>query len=125
MRNGDVTSTVVPLLRDRSILDHSRAEEVLQTKFRSRDGLDIETLLDSAKNGALTYNDILVLPGYIGIEAALLIGLAQKADRSQALEHRKYLSIRQSQNESRSKPLFSPRRWTLSQSIRWQYTWRC
>jgi IMP dehydrogenase len=28
--------------------------------------LDVYTLLNSAKNGGLTYNDFLVLPGYIG-----------------------------------------------------------
>lgn len=95
MRNGDVSSTMVPLHRDRSILDHFRAEEVLQTEFRTKDGLDINTLLDSTKNGALTYNDILVLPGYIGIEAALLISLVQKADQSQASGHQKSLSTRQ------------------------------
>jgi len=66
MTNGDVTSSVVPLLRDRSILDYTKAEELLATEFGAKDGMDVETLLDSNKNGALTYNDFLVLPGYIG-----------------------------------------------------------
>jgi IMP dehydrogenase len=73
--NGDAKSTVVPLLRERSILDFTKAEEVLQTEFKAKDGLDVESLLDSNKNGALTYNDFLVLPGYIGTRLASHIGL--------------------------------------------------
>lgn len=75
MTNGDAKSTSVHLLRDRPILDYTRAEEVLRTKFKEKDGLDAETLLDSVKNGALTYNDFLVLPGYISTRPALQIGL--------------------------------------------------
>merc|ERR1712093_772306 len=46
------------------ILDHTKALEVLK-QYEERDGLDIESLLDSKKHGGLTYNDFLVLPGYI------------------------------------------------------------
>ena len=95
LTNGGVTSTMVPLLRDGSILDHSKAEEVLQTKFKTKDGLDVDTLLDSTKNGALTYNDFLVLPGYIGIEVLWLVDLVSKTDQIQAFQHRKYRLIRQ------------------------------
>lgn len=70
MTNGDVKSPTVPLLGDLTILDCTKAEEVLQTSFQTKDGLDIGTLLDSSKNGALTYNDFLVLPGHIGTAAA-------------------------------------------------------
>lgn len=72
--NGDVTSTVVPLLRHGSIVDYTKAEEVLKTKFETKDGLDVDSLLDSTKNGALTYNDFLVLPGFIGMEALSACG---------------------------------------------------
>lgn len=48
------------------ILDHTTALEVLEDEYSNRDGLDARTLLDSAKHGALTYNDFLILPGYIG-----------------------------------------------------------
>lgn len=51
-----------------SILNHKTALEVL--KNEPRDGLDIESLLNSSKNGGLTYNDFLVLPGYIGFPAS-------------------------------------------------------
>lgn len=47
------------------IQDYTKALEVLDT-YTARDGLDVDTLLDSDKHGALTYNDFLILPGYIG-----------------------------------------------------------
>jgi hypothetical protein len=34
-------------------------------EYPSRDGLHIDTLLDSDSHGALTYNDFLILPGSI------------------------------------------------------------
>lgn len=93
MSNGDVKSTPLPLLRDLSIIDYTTAEQVLQTKFETKDGLDVETLLDSTKNGALTYNDFLVLPGYIGTGLAFCTGLVCETDQVQALLHRRYHSI--------------------------------
>ena len=48
-------------------LDYSHALDVLKTEYVSRDGLDAKALLDSSRNGGLTYNDFLVLPGYIGM----------------------------------------------------------
>ncbi|KAK7567948.1 inosine-5'-monophosphate dehydrogenase IMD2 [Phyllosticta citricarpa] len=51
-------------------LDHTTALEVLKNDYGERDGLDIHTLIDSKLNGGLTYNDFLVLPGYIGFPAA-------------------------------------------------------
>ena len=47
------------------ILDYASALEVVKT-YTNKDGLDVDTLLDSDKHGALTYNDFLILPGYIG-----------------------------------------------------------
>jgi hypothetical protein len=52
-----------------SLLHHSSALEVLK-EFEERDGLDIKALLDSKRHGGLTYNDFLVLPGYIGFAAS-------------------------------------------------------
>jgi len=49
-------------------LHHSKALEVLR-QYEERDGLDIKSLLDSKRHGGLTYNDFLVLPGYIGFAA--------------------------------------------------------
>jgi IMP dehydrogenase len=55
-----------------SIIDHTKALEVL-TQYEERDGLDVKSLLDSKKHGGLTYNDFLVLPGYIGFAASEVI----------------------------------------------------
>ena len=49
------------------IQDYTKALEILERDYPTRDGLDVDTLLDSDKHGALTYNDFLILPGYIGI----------------------------------------------------------
>jgi hypothetical protein len=49
-------------------LDPSRAMELLESDFAQGDGLDAKTLMDSRLNGGLTYNDFLVLPGYIGVQ---------------------------------------------------------
>ena len=64
--NGDANGATVPLNRGLEILDHKNALQILKNEYPERDGLDAKTLLDSNKNGALTYNDFLVLPGYIG-----------------------------------------------------------
>ncbi|PYH92452.1 inosine-5'-monophosphate dehydrogenase [Aspergillus ellipticus CBS 707.79] len=52
------------------IQDHTKALEVLAKEYSTKDGLDVDTLLDSDKHGALTYNDFLILPGYIGFPAS-------------------------------------------------------
>jgi len=52
-----------------SVLDFTTAEEVLK-EYESRDGLDIRELMDARAHGGLTYNDFLVLPGYIGFPAS-------------------------------------------------------
>lgn len=46
------------------IQDYTKAIDVL-AEYSSRDGLHIDSLLDSDKHGALTYNDFLILPGSI------------------------------------------------------------
>ena len=61
--NGDFQSSAA---MKAEISDHTKAVEILKRDYTTRDGLDIDTLLDSDKHGALTYNDFLVLPGYIG-----------------------------------------------------------
>lgn len=55
--------------RNVEILDHLNAVEVLK-EYKSLDGLDIHELMDTAKHGGLTYNDFLLLPGYIGFPAS-------------------------------------------------------
>jgi IMP dehydrogenase len=54
------------------LLDPAKALDVL-SQYEARDGLDINELLDSRKHGGLTYNDFLVLPGYIGFPASEVI----------------------------------------------------
>ncbi|KAI9801845.1 MAG: inosine-5'-monophosphate dehydrogenase [Piccolia ochrophora] len=70
LSNGDVAATPPSLVPGKDLLDHKTALSVLQNEYRARDGLDAQTLLDSAKHGGLTYNDFLILPGYIGFPAS-------------------------------------------------------
>merc|ERR1712230_6188 len=67
--NGDSASNGVPLNRNLEKQDWRKAEELLK-EYESLDGLNVHTLIDSKENGALTYNDFLVLPGYIGFAAS-------------------------------------------------------
>ncbi|KAM7222919.1 IMP dehydrogenase/GMP reductase [Rhypophila decipiens] len=53
----------------KKVLDHATAEEVLK-EYQSRDGLSVQDLMDSKAQGGLTYNDFLILPGYIGFPAS-------------------------------------------------------
>ena len=51
--------------------DHTQALQELEqcgTKNR-RDGLSAEELMDSITQGGLTYNDFLILPGFIDFQA--------------------------------------------------------
>ncbi|KAI1368261.1 inosine-5'-monophosphate dehydrogenase IMD4 [Xylaria arbuscula] len=50
-------------------LDHTRAIELLK-EYESQDGLSLHELMDTKTRGGLTYNDFLVLPGYIGFPAS-------------------------------------------------------
>ncbi|CAO3679584.1 unnamed protein product [Rhizopus stolonifer] len=51
-----------------SFLDCSTANSVLN-EYGRRDGLSVEALMDEQLSGGLTYNDFLVLPGYINFAA--------------------------------------------------------
>jgi IMP dehydrogenase len=50
-------------------LDYKKANEILRQKF-SADGLSAKELMDSKVHGGLTYNDFLILPGYINFPAS-------------------------------------------------------
>ena len=52
-----------------AVLDHKTALEVL-AGYETRDGLSLDELMDARKHGGLTYNDFLLLPGYIGFAAS-------------------------------------------------------
>jgi len=71
--NGDVVNGVVAshLAPGAKVLDHTCAVEILESEYDGKDGLDVETLIDSKRNGGLTYNDFLILPGYIGTFGSL------------------------------------------------------
>jgi IMP dehydrogenase len=66
--NGTPQPSVFP----ETILPYADALKVLD-EYEERDGLDIKNLMDSKKHGGLTYNDFLVLPGYIGFAASEVV----------------------------------------------------
>ncbi|KAL2106764.1 hypothetical protein VUR80DRAFT_6234 [Thermomyces stellatus] len=51
------------------IRDYRLAVEDLK-EFETKDGLSMAELMDTRKHGGLTYNDFLMLPGYIGFPAS-------------------------------------------------------
>jgi IMP dehydrogenase len=65
--NGDAHNGpgTKPTSSPTNFLDHTHALEVLN-ECEGGDGLDVQTLMNSKLNGGLTYNDFLILPGYIG-----------------------------------------------------------
>ncbi|KAI9656433.1 MAG: hypothetical protein M1829_000392 [Trizodia sp. TS-e1964] len=66
LRNGTTSASI---LSNEKLLDYTKAHNILKNEGLN-DGLDAFELLNSAKNGGLTYNDFLVLPGYIGFPAS-------------------------------------------------------
>ncbi|KAL2755077.1 hypothetical protein ACRALDRAFT_1064802 [Sodiomyces alcalophilus JCM 7366] len=51
------------------VLDSKTAIDVLK-EYETLDGLDVHELMDTRKHGGLTYNDFLLMPGYIGFPAS-------------------------------------------------------
>lgn len=72
LTNGDTTNGTSQLALAEEALDHTKALDILRNEYKDADGLDAKTLLDSQINGGLTYNDFLVLPGYIGISTKVV-----------------------------------------------------
>ncbi|TKA64323.1 Inosine-5'-monophosphate dehydrogenase [Cryomyces minteri] len=68
--NGGSMAGSESVLPKSKVMDFSQALDVLKNEYPERDGIDIKTLVDSQKNGGLTYNDFLILPGYIGFPAS-------------------------------------------------------
>ncbi|MCJ1442918.1 MAG: hypothetical protein MMC23_003415 [Stictis urceolatum] len=68
--NGDAAAESAQLLAGQKNLDYKDALQVLKVEYKTKDGLSATELLDSKQNGGLTYNDFLVLPGYIGFPAS-------------------------------------------------------
>lgn len=69
MPHNNGAASTAPAAFFSQTLDHKKALEVLK-QYEERDGLNVTDLLDSKKHGGLTYNDFLVLPGYIGFAAS-------------------------------------------------------
>lgn len=65
--SGDSMEGTVPVLKKVEVLDFKTANQVLKSDYKEQDGVDVHTLLDSKLRGGLTYNDFLILPGYIGM----------------------------------------------------------
>ena len=63
--NGDSAPNGSAAAKD--VLDFTTALDVLDKEYAEKDGIDVHTLIDSKTNGGLTYNDFLILPGYIGM----------------------------------------------------------
>lgn len=62
-----------------NVLDYTKAVEYLN-EYKTRDGLDVVTLMDSVKRGGLTYNDFLMLPGKIDFPSSE-VSLASKISK--------------------------------------------
>lgn len=60
---------LVHAANDSALLDPSQALEHLKT-YKNGDGLSMSELIDSRQHGGLTYNDFLVLPGFINFPAS-------------------------------------------------------
>ncbi len=75
LSNGDLRGSTAELVANGEAIDFHRALEVLKSDYPEGDGLTAKELLDSRKNGGLTYNDFLVLPGYIGIYHTAMLRL--------------------------------------------------
>ncbi|CZT22444.1 probable IMP dehydrogenase/GMP reductase [Ramularia collo-cygni] len=75
MSNGHATAKVE---------DASKALELLAS-YKAKDGISVQELMDENKTGGLTYNDFLLLPGYIGFSAAT-VDLTSKLTRNITLK---------------------------------------
>lgn len=64
--------------------DAANALEVLK-QYKAKDGISVQELMDENKTGGLTYNDFLLLPGYIGFPAAQ-VDLTSKLTRNITLK---------------------------------------
>ena len=70
LANGHTNTGAHQLMPGQKIIGPTKAIDILNDEHKYCDGLNAKTLLDSAANGGLTYNDFLILPGYIGMLSA-------------------------------------------------------
>jgi hypothetical protein len=121
LTNGDAAGVAVSLIRNEQPLDYTKAVEIFEDEYE-RDGLDVRTLLDSRRAGALTYNDFLILPGYIGNHTSQRNSVPSNNSAKASRLLRSPLTLL-SPSASPSRPLYSPHRWTLSPNTPWRYIW--
>ena len=76
LANGDSHTGSHHLIPGKKTLDSASALKTFQKEYAKSDGIDAKTLLDSRAHGGLTYNDFLVLPGYIGMICTYIARLA-------------------------------------------------
>lgn len=69
---------------DEAVEDVSQALSLLKT-YENRDGVSIQSLMNNTQIGGLTYNDFLLLPGYIGFPASS-VDLTSKLTRKITLK---------------------------------------
>lgn len=69
--NGDSSSTSAPPARSAELASAANAMDLLKEYSRG-DGLALHELMDSRRNGGLTYNDFLMLPGHISFPASIV-----------------------------------------------------
>jgi IMP dehydrogenase len=70
-------------------MDYRKAAEVLKNEYERRDGISAQELIDSKSNGGLTYNDFLMLPGYIGMSSRVAHFFWSRPDKSHRLRCRR------------------------------------
>ncbi|KAI9791274.1 MAG: inosine-5'-monophosphate dehydrogenase [Peltula sp. TS41687] len=68
--NGNADSGTSNAHESNNVLPYQTALEVMKAEGADYDGVTVDNLLDSRRNGALAYNDFLMLPGYIGFPAS-------------------------------------------------------
>lgn len=112
LTNGDAAGGSSQLIPEQSVLDHMKALDVLHEEYKNGEGLDAKTLLDSRTNGGLTYNDFLVLPGYIGTSMPHVLFENPIDPSLQASLPQMLLWILRSRKESPLRPHWSLLPWT-------------
>lgn len=80
LTNGDAGTNSAEFQQGKGALDPTKALDILASESEEQDGIDVQTLLESRSNGGLTYNDFLILPGYIGVHPRITSGERLKAD---------------------------------------------
>ena len=81
--NGEMKREDHPQVRGEdaaAVKDASKALQFLKT-YGCKDGLSVHDMMDETKVGGLTYNDFLLLPGYIGFPA-VTVDLTSKLTRN-------------------------------------------